>query len=187
MWWVLAGLVAQPVVGVQPYGSVPSADVTTVRQALETQFQVSVRVLPARPLPGSAYTAPRNRYRAERLLVDLGARLDGCDKVVGVTSRDISTTAHGVSDWGVFGLGNVGGSACVLSTFRLGRGTVSLSEFRVRLANVARHELGHTFGLEHCPTPGCLMSDARGSIKTVAGKLSPLCGSCRLKLGAVAR
>jgi len=187
MWWVLAGFASLPVVGIQPYGSVPASDVVTVRQALESQYQVKVQVLPARPLPGSAYTAPRNRYRAELLLVDLGSRLQGCDKVVGLTGRDISTTAHGVKDWGIFGLGNVGGTACVVSTYRLGRGTVSSSEFRVRLANVARHELGHTFGLPHCPTPGCLMSDARGSVKTVAGKLSPLCGTCRAKLGAVVR
>lgn len=184
MWPLVLALAAPQVtvVGIQPYGTVSANDIKVVKDALEVMYRVNVRVLPSRPLPGSAYTAPRNRYRAERLLEDLGANLQGCDKVMGFTGRDISTTAHGVQDWGVFGLGNLGGKACVVSTYRLGKGTVSDWEYHVRMVNVARHELGHTFGLPHCPTPGCLMSDAKGSVKTVARRLSPLCGTCRTKI-----
>ena len=37
---------------------------------------------------------------------------------------------------------------------------------RQRLAKVAVHEAGHTLGLEHCPTRGCLMEDAEGQVAT---------------------
>ena len=174
-----------PVVGLQPLGSVRQADLAIAKSAVESFYKVRVLVLKPRALPGSAYYAPRDRYRAEKLLVSLNdERESGCLKILGLTASDVSTEARGVKDWGIFGLGNLSGSACVISTYRMGRGSVSSREFSIRLANVVRHELGHTFGLPHCPTPGCVMADAGGSIKTISGHLYPLCGSCRVKIGS---
>jgi len=48
------------------------------------------------------------------------------------------------------------------------------------------HEVGHTLGLPHCPTAGCLMQDARGSVR-VCDSAYDLCIHCRnqLKLAGI--
>jgi archaemetzincin len=48
---------------------------------------------------------------------------------------------------------------------------------RERLWKIAIHELGHTLGLEHCPTSGCIMEDAHGTVKTT-DREKELCSSC---------
>jgi hypothetical protein len=53
----------------QPLGDqLPRDDVTFIRRALDVFYPLSVSELAPRPLPQSAYYAPRQRYRAEKLL-----------------------------------------------------------------------------------------------------------------------
>ena len=106
-----------PLVGVQPLGRTGAGDVTVAMSALTTFYRVKAVALPAKPLPSSAYYSPRSRYRADKLLKHLDSiRPPGCSMVVGLTSSDISTSVRDVTDLGVFGLGNLGGTACVVST-----------------------------------------------------------------------
>ncbi|MBC8140800.1 MAG: hypothetical protein H7Y38_05100 [Armatimonadetes bacterium] len=174
---------AEPLkIAVKPLAPVNKADTEAVRKAIATRFRADVRVLPSSRLPKTAYYAPRNRYRAERLLTWLDANTDkDYAKVIGITSRDISTTRGDVVDWGIFGLGAIDLRPCVLSTFRLGGG-VSQKKRRERLQKIAVHEAGHTFGLPHCPKARCMMNDARGSIKTVDAETG-FCKKCVARLG----
>jgi archaemetzincin len=60
----------------------------------------------------------------------------------------------------------------------LKRRAKSRKHFRFRVANVALHEVGHTFGLQHCTEDRCPMQDAEGSIvntDTSNGFLGPQC------------
>ena len=108
-------------------------------------------------LPSNTYYQPRNRYRADSLL-NFESRLVGADTVViGMTSKDISTTKNEVDDWGVMGLGYSPGNACVISSFRL-----TPKNKVAQFYKVAIHELGHTQGLPHCPQKYCFMRDANG-------------------------
>jgi archaemetzincin len=158
---------------------VRDAELELVRQALAAVFSEPVRVLPQAELPKSAYYAPRSRYRAEKLLDFIRPALpEGGLRIAGVTAKDISTTKPPHADWGILGLANIDGSACVLSTFRCHRGAKSQEHARVRFAKTAVHELGHTFGLEHCPTRGCLMEDGGGSVLTT-DRERDLCAACR--------
>jgi archaemetzincin len=167
---------------VQPLGKALSdAEVTLVTEALEGFYGLEVAVLPRVALPKSAWTAPRRRWRAEKLLDFLAPRLpkDGV-RILGLTGEDISTTKGDVADWGVLGLATVDGAACVISSFRAHKG-VSSDAARVRLAKVAVHEIGHTLGLLHCPTVGCLLEDAKGKVDTTDREVD-LCPSCRRQL-----
>lgn len=167
----------------QPFGQVPKRSVEGVREALKNSFNCEVQIAATIPLPQSAYTKPRNRYRAEKILDFLVERSNG-EIILGLTSSDISTTKEDVADWGIFGLGRMPGKAAVISTFRLSRpGKISP---QTRLERVAVHEIGHTLGLPHCPTVSCLMEDAKGSIKTVDGE-TEFCRDCLRKLGARSR
>src|SRR5262249_45479271 len=92
------------------------------------------------------------------------------------------TTKGKVTDWGVFGLGEIGRRNCVISMFRLKRGAKNAEHLAYRVATTAVHEVGHTLGLPHCPTPGCVMHDAEGSIKNTDEGTGRLCQSCRLAI-----
>lgn len=176
------------IVAVQPLGPVGQDLVEVIRSGIIFLYNVEVKLLPERELPAEAFYKPRSRYRADKLLdFLLGKPAGSANKVVGVTQKDISTTKGDREDWGIFGLGLVGGRVCVVSTYRLRKGPPTAELFRARLVKVVNHELGHTFGLDHCATPGCLMEDAGGSIKTVDRETGELCASCKARLGALAK
>lgn len=161
-----------PVVVLQPLVPAPSArEIAAVSGAIDAFFAVRVQVLPAQKLPARAWYAPRRRHRAEIVLEELEGLAPitsmSALKVVGLTAADISTTNGTIADWGVLGLGGIDRPACVLSSFRCKRNARSQAHARERLAKVVVHELGHTFGSEHCPVVGCLMQDAQGTVKTV--------------------
>lgn len=164
-------------------GDFPDDLADAVEEGLRSVLQVDVERSAGVPLPRYAFYPPRRRYRAERLLDFLGRRLDGEPRrvrVLGLTAVDISTTKGPHRDWGIFGLGELGGRSCVLSTFRLRRRARDESHLTFRVVTTAVHEVGHTLGLEHCDEPRCVMRDAEGSIETVdsgSGHLGPECRS----------
>jgi archaemetzincin len=182
------GPVRRPVVAIQPLGRVDASVVDDVRAGIVGRFDVDVVVLPVRALPASAYYPARDRYRADRLLETLdGEPAAAYAKVVALTEVDVSTTKDDVADWGVFGLGDIDGPSCVISTFRLGRGDATPALRESRLVKAVNHELGHTFGMAHCDDPACLMADAEGSIASVDSRDDRFCAACLARLGALAR
>ncbi len=165
----------------QPLGGVPDEALDTVETAIRETYRVDVRRQASRALPRAAWYAPRKRYRAEKLLADLEHHAaTSCEHVLGVTTKDISTTKGSHPDWGILGYGDMPGRAAVVSTFRTKKAVRRVSPDE-RLARVAIHEVGHTLGLPHCPTHGCLLSDAGGTVKTIDQE-TELCDVCRKRL-----
>jgi archaemetzincin len=133
-------------------------------------------------MPKSAYYAPRQRHRAEKLLDYLDELAPkSMARIVGITASDISTTKGSTYDFGILGLATIDGRACVLSSFRCARGTRTREQALHRFGKVAVHEIGHTLGLRHCPNVGCLMEDAKGSVFTTDREYD-LCADCRKQL-----
>ncbi len=184
--WVLATVVhAQPlpVVAIQPLGPVRQADIRKVAEGITALYAVTVEVLPEKPLPKAAYYKPRDRYKADDVLDAITSQEPAhAQKILALTTRDISTTNEKADDWGIMGMGQLGGRACIVSTFRLRKGNAGDALFTARLVKVVNHELGHTWGLDHCPEAGCLMQDAKGKIATVDGESGKPCGKCSATL-----
>ncbi len=162
-------------------------DMAFVKRAIEAFYRLDVRMLPPAPLPDAAWYPPRKRYRAEKLLDFLEERRpDPESRIIGITPSDISTTKGRYEDWGILGLASMDGTVCVVSTFRTWNKSVGTPEekatlARYRFAKTVVHELGHNFGLEHCPNRGCLMEDGQGTV-TTSDREYTFCDACRRAL-----
>lgn len=175
---------------VVPLGQVTALEVSVVESALAAFYSVKVRVGERMALPRRAYYAKRGRYRAEKLLQALEEKAKDCGasggqepfRVLGLANVDISTTKGNVEDWGILGLATIDGRVGVLSSFRCRRGAKGAPQIAHRLGKTAVHEVGHTFGLEHCPNVGCVMEDGKGSVFTTDREYD-LCSTCRERLG----
>lgn len=181
-----------PVVGIQPLGSISDREVDSVQAAVSEMYGFETVILDTKPMPEMAYTTIRYpRYRTDSLLVWLDlTKPDSVSIILGLTNKDISITKYKpgtkeikdpewmYKDFGIFGLGRVGGEVCVVSSNRLHK-SVSDKKFYTRLTRIACHEVGHVLGLRHCPKENCLMNDANESIKTIDQSTGVLCDDCK--------
>jgi len=178
-----SGVPGKQVLLIQPLGKeLAYEDMAVVKQALVGFYNVKIRVLPRVDLPEEAYYKPRRRYRAEQILPFLLEKLpsDG-DRILGLTGVDISTDKGSIKDWGILGMANLGGKECIISAFRCYKRSRRGPPARILLAKVAVHEVGHTLGLDHCTTRGCLMEDA-GGLASTCDREFDICARCRSKL-----
>ena len=180
-------------IGIQPYGKIDQKIIDSVSGILKRAYNLEVLILEGKKLPKNAFVNIKSpRYRADSLLVDLvNNRPDSINYLIGITSKDISTTKRDSKgnikqpeskylDWGIFGLGYKPGVSCVISTYRLNN--VKSDLFISRVQKIAVHEIGHNMGLDHCETEKCVMQDAVETITTVDTEGFELCEKCHRKL-----
>lgn len=177
------------VVALMPIGEVKDETIEVAMKSIESAYGWRVDLMEPRELPEKAYYKPRKRYRAEKLLDWLIERKPReADKIMGLTEVDISTTKGKHEDWGICGLALLDGEAAVVSTFRIKRklgkvkGQERHEKYLARLTDLTAHEFGHNLGLEHCPTEGCIMEDAKGTVTTFNRSTGELCDDCAMAL-----
>ncbi len=188
LWVTSLVALAEPIatVAIQPLGLVKKEDIARVEAGIRALYTVNIEILPEKPMPKAAYYPPRDRYKAEDILDILALEPQArFNKILALTGRDISVTTDEGKDWGVMGIGQLGGKVCIVSTFRLRFGKPSEAVYYSRLTKVANHELGHTFGVDHCTVAGCLMQDKHGKIATVDSESGKPCAVCAAKLPLV--
>ena len=159
------------VIVIQPFDDFPAAQTDRILKQIKAINPATLLRAPT-GLPEAAYYPTRKRYRADVLLAFLKQTAGGDTTVIGLTTKDISTTKGKVADWGIMGLAYQPGNACVVSSFRL-----SPESGASQFYKVAVHELGHTQGLPHCPNAACYMRDAEGGNPT--DKETGFCKTCK--------
>jgi archaemetzincin len=124
-------------------------------------------------LPSRAYERDRDQYRAEELLA--AVREHDERRVLGVTAHDVFTEGREFA----LGIADAAGLAAMISLHRL-RLRVDAETFHARALKEAIHQLGHTFGLDHCSNRRCVMSSTVSPEDI--DRISPrLCETCLLR------
>lgn len=168
--------------GLLPIETIPASDLEVVAQAALACFPCAVRYLEALPLPPDAYDPARDQYHASTILrAALDASPPDATRLLAVTSCDLFIPMLTF----VFGQAQVDGTAAVISLARLHQEFHGLPPrpnlLRDRISKETVHELGHTFGLYHCPDSRCAMALSI-NIADVDAKRSDLCHDCAVRL-----
>jgi archaemetzincin len=131
----------------------------------------------------SGYDRERDQYDAQKILsrIQLFKRQRGTpEAILLVVPRDLSVRGQDF----VFGLARESVGAAVVSTARLDNGyygrTSEDSDLAGRIAKEGAHEIGHLFGLEHCPDVECVMFPPR-TLGELDRKKLAFCTSCGRK------
>lgn len=106
-------------------------------------------------LPKEYYNKERNRYSGTGLLKDLSKLRKG-NVVLGLTNEVIYKANELSPTYGIFGVSPVGAYVAVISSIR----PSGKQHSNDHLVKLMMHELGHSFGLNHCSNQHCFMVDA---------------------------
>jgi archaemetzincin len=126
------------------------------------------------------YNPERKQYFSSKLLDSLG-KVGGEERVVGVADVDLYIPRLNF----VFGEADIVSGKAVVSLCRLRPEYYGLPPdealFMERATKEIVHELGHTFGLEHCPNNKCVMHFSN-SLADTDLKEAHFCNKCRPKI-----
>jgi archaemetzincin len=142
-----------------PIRPVDHAELTALVAPLASAFELPVSIEESSYVdPAFAFDTYRNQFNSTSLISALLERFPAYDgKIIGISTVDFFVPVLTY----VFGEAQLEGKVAVLSSFRLREELYGLDPNpkleHIRLLKEAIHELGHTFGLIHCPTPECVM------------------------------
>jgi archaemetzincin len=125
------------------------------------------------------YDPARRQYNGDMLLRKVDNLFDsGTLKNLGLFNVDLFIPILTF----IFGQAHLGGRSGIASSYRLHNERYGLAKdpdlLAERLIKEVIHELGHTFGLIHCPVPSCVMQSST-YVEHIDQKESHLCMGCR--------
>jgi archaemetzincin len=142
-----------------PVGNISTDILQTLPQIIEERFPGRTVNIAAQGLahPDYAFAPTRKQYLSGPILEQLARSDLQAERVLGVADLDLFTPGLNF----IFGQAQIRGPAAIIALARLHpelwRQPANLHLFQERTLKEAVHELGHTYGLEHCGIPTCVM------------------------------
>ena len=164
-----------------PIGDVNEGVAEALRPPLEEIF--GQRSCSGEPisLPKGSWHEDRGQYLASSILAVLSPPAHSGDRVLGMVDVDIFAPELNF----VFGQADVAGMRALISLRRLRQEFYGLPPdedlFHQRVVKEAVHELGHTYGLSHCPDPICVMHFSN-SLPDTDLKGRKFCPTCQRRI-----
>ena len=157
--------------------------VDKLREKLKSIFHCPVELKTGFIYLAHAYNPERRQYLSSDLLASLNAiPREREEKIVGIIDVDLYTPRLSF----IFGEADINSGTVIVSLTRLRQEYYGLSSdeklFITRATKEIVHELGHTFGLEHCSNIKCVMHFSN-SLADTDWKEVNFCDKCRPKLG----
>jgi archaemetzincin len=142
----------RPVVAIAAVGDVETGLDTIVGPAVARTFEVEVASAPPLAAPPAAFDRARGQWLSTAFLDVLArAKHHDWERLLGVAGTDLYVPQLNF----VFGEADPRRGVAVFSVHRLRTRDEAL--FASRAATEAVHELGHSYGLGHCPRRDCVM------------------------------
>lgn len=152
------------------------------QEAVRDEIGLELRPQPCAMDWSAAWDPARRQFNSSlalRTLLERGS--GGALRLLAVTERDLFIPMLSF----VYGQAQLGGTFAVVSLARLRQEFFGLPPnqdlFLLRARTEILHELGHTFGLTHCPNPACAMALAT-NLRQLDLKEDTFCESCRMLL-----
>jgi archaemetzincin len=166
------------IIALVPVGRVERGHLESLAQGLASRLHVACWISPDGLEGEFAYNPVRGQYHSteilRRLLQDQHVE---SWRILGVTDADLYIPILTF----VFGEAQLGNAGALVSTHRLHPEFYGMPKdpqlLQARLLKEAIHELGHTFGLHHCPDYLCVMS-ASHSVERIDLKHADFCPAC---------
>lgn len=163
----------------------PARALDLLARALPRVFHVPCLATGGLMDAGAAFDATRGQYYSTEILKRLMPLSKDGARVLGVTGLDLFVPVLTF----VFGEAQLEGRCALVSFHRLREefyGLPARDELLAeRLVKEAVHELGHTFGLRHCPDWQCAMASSHG-VELLDVKGAEFCPACARVVGAAA-
>ncbi len=140
-----------------PVGEIDPGTLGTLKEDLREILQKEIRIEKGLIEPRYAFNSKRNQFLSTAILKVLLEQKDllRYEKILGVVDHDLYVTELN------FVFGEASPRAAVISVTRLRETYYGRPEnpslFRKRTLTEAVHELGHTYGLDHCRNASCVM------------------------------
>ena len=166
------------IISLMPVGTVDHSLLEPLAESLTRHLRVACSIQPSVIEPEFAYNPLRRQYHSTEILKKI-IQLPPSKtwKVLGVAEVDLYIPVLTF----VFGEAQLTNGGAVVSTHRLRQEFYGMpldaDLLQERLLKESLHELGHTYGLRHCPDYNCVMSASNG-VERIDLKTVEFCPSC---------